>query len=73
MEKHPSPIPAIIARPRWCKLVDPAAGGPLKLCLGLSDCGRCAFAQWLDLMEADRPSPRVAGDIGVAPRHVAAA
>jgi hypothetical protein len=55
MKSHRFPIAPVIARPRWCGLVDPAAGGPLKLCLGLVDCSRCGFAQWLDLMDADRP------------------
>jgi hypothetical protein len=54
MKKHPLPIPPVIARPRWCTLVDPAAGDPLKRCLGLVDCSRCGFAQWLDLIDDDR-------------------
>jgi hypothetical protein len=55
MKNHRFPIAPVIARPRWCSRVDPAVGGPLKLCLGLVDCSRCGFAQWLDLMDADRP------------------
>jgi len=62
MKKHRFPIAPIIARPRWCTLVDPGAGGPLKLCLGLVDCSRCGFAQWLDLMDADRPQQPFACD-----------
>lgn len=55
MKSHQFANAPVIARPRWCSLVNPAAGGPLKLCLGLVDCSRCGFAQWLDLMDADRP------------------
>ena len=55
MKSHRFPTTSVITRPRWCALIDPTADGPPKLCLGLVDCRRCEFAQWLDLMEAERP------------------
>jgi len=55
MKSHRFPIAPVITRCRWCTLVDPTADGPLKLCLGLVDCSRCGFAQWLELMDAERP------------------
>ncbi len=62
MRSDQFPIAPVIARPRWCTLVDPAAGGPLKLCLELGDCSRCGFAQWLDLVDAQPTAPHVACD-----------
>jgi hypothetical protein len=73
MKSHQFPNAPVIARPRWCSLVDPAAGGPLKLCLGLVDCSRCGFAQWLDLMDADRPVRPVACHAEVPASPAAAA
>jgi hypothetical protein len=73
MERHRFPIASVIARPRWCTLVDPAAGGPLKLCLGLVDCSRCGFAQWLDLMDADRTAQPAVCDAVFSTDQAAAA
>jgi hypothetical protein len=73
MKSHRFPIAPVIAHPRWCSKVDPAAGGPLKLCLGLVDCSRCGFAQWLDLMDADRPAPPAACHAQVPAAPAAAA
>ena len=58
-------ITNVVEKPHWCTLIDPTEGGPLKLCLGLSDCRRCGFAQWLDLMDADPPVRGTANDIPV--------
>lgn len=73
MKNHRFPIAPVIARPRWCSRVDPDAGGPLKLCLGLVDCSRCGFAQWLDLMDAERPEHAAArhADAPAAPAAAA--
>ena len=57
--------PNVLGRPRWCALIDPTEDGPVKLCLGLSDCSRCGFAQWLDLMDAGPPIQGTGSDIPV--------
>ena len=59
------PIPNVLERPRWCTLIDPNGAGPLKRCLGLTDCNRCGFAQWLDLMDAAPPVRGPGSDIHV--------
>ena len=56
MKSSRTSIPSAISRVRWCSLVDTAGDGPLKICLGHMSCARCAFAQWLDLMDADVPT-----------------